>query len=180
MNTKAKTRLNVLRALTKTSIGHTKEDITQVYKQYIRPIFLYAHLSWEPSTANTLMELLQTTQSFALHIATDCTSFSPIYHVHHRTHVLPIRQHMCTPQQNTPITPSTAFDQHRLANRDLRPTPNSCPALPIRTGLPPPTPRQHIPPQSASAYTLHTPKEHLTVPNQICCFGPGFPSLTPH
>ena len=53
INTKAKTRLNVLRALTNTSFGHSKEDITKVYKQYIRPIPSYAHPSWEPSTANS-------------------------------------------------------------------------------------------------------------------------------
>ena len=35
INTKAKTRLNVLRALTNTSYGHSKEHITTVYKQFI-------------------------------------------------------------------------------------------------------------------------------------------------
>ena len=38
INTKAKTRLNVLRALTNTTFGQSKEDITLVYKQYIRSI----------------------------------------------------------------------------------------------------------------------------------------------
>ena len=42
INTKAKTRLNVLRALTNTTFGQSKEDITLVNKQYIRPILTYA------------------------------------------------------------------------------------------------------------------------------------------
>jgi len=53
INSKAKTRLNVLRALTNTSFSHFKEDITQAYKQYIRPILSYAHPAWQPDTADT-------------------------------------------------------------------------------------------------------------------------------
>ena len=34
INTKAKSRLNVLRALTHTRYGHSQEHITQVYKQF--------------------------------------------------------------------------------------------------------------------------------------------------
>ena len=43
INNEAKTRLNVLRALTNTSFGHFKEDITRVYKQCICHILWYAH-----------------------------------------------------------------------------------------------------------------------------------------
>ena len=50
INTEPKTRLNVLRALTNTFFSRSKEDITQVYKQYIRLIHSYAHPSWELST----------------------------------------------------------------------------------------------------------------------------------
>ena len=42
VNSKAKTRLNVLRSLT-TTYGYTQEDINQVYKQFIHLIFTYAH-----------------------------------------------------------------------------------------------------------------------------------------
>ena len=85
--------LNVLRPLTNTSSGHSKEDITQVYKQYIRPILSCAHPSWEPRSANSHIERLQTTQSSTLQVATGCTSYTPIHHLHDETLVLPIRQH---------------------------------------------------------------------------------------
>ena len=72
INTKAKTRLNILRALTNTSFGHSKEDITQIYKQYIRPILSYAHTAWQPDTADTHIEKLHTTHYTALRIAPGC------------------------------------------------------------------------------------------------------------
>ena len=87
--TKAKTRLNILRALTNTSFGHSKEDIAQVYKQFVRPILTYAHPSWQPSTADCHIDRLQVTQNTALRIATGCTSSTPVRHLHHETRVLP-------------------------------------------------------------------------------------------
>ena len=47
INTKSKRGLNVLRALTRTNHGHSKEHITTVYKQFIRPILTYAHTAWQ-------------------------------------------------------------------------------------------------------------------------------------
>ena len=38
INTKAQQRLNVLRTLAYTTYGHSKEDITSLFKQFIRPI----------------------------------------------------------------------------------------------------------------------------------------------
>ena len=61
LNTKAKLRLYFLRALTNSS----REEITQVYKQYIRllpkgssedhstNILTYAHRAWHPDLADT-------------------------------------------------------------------------------------------------------------------------------
>merc|ERR1719259_1400575 len=94
INTKAKTRLNVLRALTNTTFGQSIEDITLVYKQYIRPILTYAHPSWQPDTATTHLNKLQVTQNTALRIATGCTQTTPIPHPHRETQVLPLKQHM--------------------------------------------------------------------------------------
>ena len=89
INTQAKSRLNVLRALTSTCFGHTKEEITQIYKQYIRPILSYAHLSREPNTENTHIYWAQTTQNSALRVATGCTSSTPVHQLYHETRVLP-------------------------------------------------------------------------------------------
>ena len=54
VNAKARTRLSVLRALTTTSYGHSKEDITRVYRQFIRPILTYAHAAWHSDIADSL------------------------------------------------------------------------------------------------------------------------------
>ena len=94
INTKAKTRLNVIRALTHTEYGHSKEDTTTLYKQYIRPILTYAHTAWQPDTANTHLGKLQTTQNTALRLATGCTRTTPIQHIHEESLVLPLISHM--------------------------------------------------------------------------------------
>ena len=59
INTKVKNRLNVLRSLTHTTYGHSKEDITTLYKQYIRPILTYAHTAWQPDTSQTHLSKLE-------------------------------------------------------------------------------------------------------------------------
>ena len=94
INTKAKTRLNVIRALTHTTYGHSKEDITTIYKQYIRPILTYAHTAWQPDTAHTHIHKLQITQNTALRIATGCTQTTPTAHLHEETQVLPLTDHL--------------------------------------------------------------------------------------
>ena len=66
INTKAKTRLNVLRVLTNTYFDHSKEDIARVYKRYIRPLFSYAHPTRQPDTSDTQLQKLQITQNTAL------------------------------------------------------------------------------------------------------------------
>ena len=156
INNKAKTRLNVLRALTNTSFGHSKEDIARVYKQYIRPILSYAHTSWQTDLAATHMNRLQTTQNAALRIATGCTASTPVHHLHHETRVLPIRYHLH--MRGTHIfsaTESPTHPLHRLRSapaRRSRTNPphqtsaayyqrelDSIPPLPINTSL-----RTHI------------------------------------
>ena len=94
VNTRAKTRLNVLRALTHSTYGHSKEDISQIYKQYVRPIITYAHPAWHPDIADTHMRKIQTTENTALRIATGCTSSTPIHHLQHETRIIPLKQHM--------------------------------------------------------------------------------------
>ena len=139
INNKAKTRLNVLRTLTNTSFGHSKEHITTVYKQFIRPILTYAHTAWQPDTADTHIQKLQTTQNTALRIATGCTNTTPIHHLHHETQVLPLKQHM--DMRGTHQYTSTAHPAHPLHH--LRSAPTKTP----RSRPPHKTP--------ASYYTTH-------------------------
>ena len=112
INTKAKSRLNVLRALSHTTYGHSKEDITTTYKQYIRPILTYAHTAWQPDLARVHRTKLQTTQNTALRIATCCTATSPQGHLHDETHVLPLKYHW--DMRGTHIYNSTVDPNHPL------------------------------------------------------------------
>ena len=112
VNAKAKTRLNVLHALTNTTFGHSKEDITQVYKQFIRPILSYAHPAWHPDIADSHIRKLQTTENSAHRIATGCTKTTPIHHLQHETQVLPLNQHLR--MRGTHIYSSTSDLSHPL------------------------------------------------------------------
>lgn len=94
INSKAKRRLNVLRALSNTTFGHSKESITTIYKQFIRPILTYAHPSWNTDIAPTHTNTLQKTQNMALRVATGCTKTTPIDHLHEETLVLPLKHNM--------------------------------------------------------------------------------------
>ena len=61
ISTKAKRRLNVLRALTHTNYGHSKEHIATVLKQFIGPILTYVHTAWQPLLSSTNFNKLQIT-----------------------------------------------------------------------------------------------------------------------
>ena len=94
ITTKAK-QLNILRSLTHTTFGHSKEDITTMYKQYIRQILTYTHTAWQPDTAaKTNINKLQSTQTTAIWIATGCTKSTPLPHLHEETQVIPLTSHM--------------------------------------------------------------------------------------
>ena len=106
INTKAKNRLNVICSFTHTTYGNSNEDITTIYKQYIRPILTYAHTAWQPDDGKTHINKLQTTQNTALPIATVCTKSTPLPHLHEETQVLPLTSHM--DMRGTHIYTSTA------------------------------------------------------------------------
>ena len=46
INVKDKSRLHVMNALSSTSFGHSKESLTALYKQFVRPVLSYASLVW--------------------------------------------------------------------------------------------------------------------------------------
>ena len=169
-NTKAKRRLNVLRALTHTTYGHSKEDITTLYKQFIRPILTYAHTAWSPDTATTHIEKLQKTQNAALRIATGNTTTTPSDHVHEETRVLPLTTHM--DMRGTHFYTSTLDPSHplhymqteRRTPRNIHTTPathykqhyDTLPPTPPNTSL-----RTHI-------HTTHTTRAiHSFRPNSL-------------
>ena len=95
-NTKAETSVNVLQALTNTILSQSNQDITLVYKQYIRPLLTYGHPAWQRDTKATHIQKLQIILIRALRIATGWTQTSHIPHLHRETSVLSSKQHMLT------------------------------------------------------------------------------------
>ena len=112
VNTKAKTRLNVLRAVTHTTYGSSTKDTTTLYKQFIRPVLTYAHTAWHPDTKKTHIDKLQITQNTALRIATGCTNTTPIQHLQDETKVLPLMTNM--DMRGTQQYTSTSSPTHPL------------------------------------------------------------------
>ena len=94
INAKAKSRLNVMKALSSTAFGHSKESLTALYKQFVRPVLSYGSTAWAPDLAPSHMEVLQRTQNAALRIATGCVRSTPIAHLHDETRVLRIKDHL--------------------------------------------------------------------------------------
>ena len=166
VNTRAKTRLNVLRALTHSTYGYSREDISQIYKQYVRPIITYAHPAWHPDIADTHMRKIQTTENTALRIATGCTSSTPIHHLQHETRIIPLKQHMrMTGTQVFSSTQNPAHPLHHLrqppARQPRRNPPHTTPAKYYTSSL------QSIPPPTGNTSwrtQIHTTftQQHLT------------------
>ena len=48
VNAKGRSRLNVIRAMSSTTFGHSKEQQTALYKQFVRQVLEYASPSWTP------------------------------------------------------------------------------------------------------------------------------------
>ena len=69
INARAKSRLNVKKALSATSFGHSKESLT-AFKQFVRPVLTYASSVWQPDLVQSHMQVLQRTQNSALRIGT--------------------------------------------------------------------------------------------------------------
>ena len=72
VSVRARSRLGVMRAVTGTTFGNSKESVTALYKQYARLVMEYACPVWTPGLAPTHHNTLQKTQNAALRIATGC------------------------------------------------------------------------------------------------------------
>ena len=58
INAKVKSRLNVMKVLAATSFGHSKESLTALYKQFVRPVLTYASLVWQPYINSSITLIL--------------------------------------------------------------------------------------------------------------------------
>ena len=90
---KAKTRVNILKALAGSTWGQDKETLLLTYKATCRSALEYACPVWSPCISSTSWDRLQTVQNHALRVATGCLNKSDIDHLHEETKVLPVRDH---------------------------------------------------------------------------------------
>ena len=88
---KARSRLNIMRALAGSSWGQQKETLVLTYKCLIKSLYLYAAPIWFPNAANSAIDKLQVVQNAALRISCGATKMSSIDHLHQETQVLPVR-----------------------------------------------------------------------------------------
>ena len=92
--TKAKGRVNIMKALSGTSWGQSKETLLITFQAIVRPVLEYAAPVWAPTIVDTNINRLQTVENSALRIAAGCHLMSPIEHLHSESMILPIRRHI--------------------------------------------------------------------------------------
>ena len=92
--TKARKTINILKVLTSTKWCKHKETKLATYKAITRPVLDYASTIWSPNASETNIDKLQIVQNTALRIATGCTHDTNTQHLHDKTNVLPIHQHL--------------------------------------------------------------------------------------
>ena len=112
INARAKSGLNVMNALSATSFVHSKESLTALFKQFVRPVLSYASSVWQPDLAQSHMQELQRTQNSALRIATGCTRSTPTAYLHAETKVLPLKDYL--ELRGTQIFSAAAAPEHPL------------------------------------------------------------------
>ena len=91
--TKAKKKLNVLKALAGTDWGQDKQTLVNTYKSIIRPVLEYGSPIWSPIISDSNWGKLQRVQNSALKICTGSYHGAGYQHVHRETKVLPLREH---------------------------------------------------------------------------------------
>lgn len=96
LNTKTKTGLNHPRAISNTTFGQSKENISLVFKRFFRPILTHTNSAWPPDAADSHLQKLYKLSR------TSYLKLQPIAHKHYpsltctktKIVVLPLMQHM--------------------------------------------------------------------------------------
>ena len=90
---KAKTKLNIIKALAGTSWGQDQETMVLTYKSVCRSVLEYASPVWSPHISPSNTAKLQSIQNHALRAATGCHRMASVDHIHQETKVLPVKEH---------------------------------------------------------------------------------------
>jgi len=102
---------------------------------------MYAVLIWFPNASPSLVQKLQTIQNSALRIATGCVEMASIDHLHNKTEILPIQDHLARALQ--PTNPSHSAITSPSGSKDMKQTLQSrflhCVALHLSSSILPPT-----------------------------------------
>ena len=115
---RSRKRLNVLKALSGTNWGQSKETLLITYKATVRPLLDYAAPVWGPTTSTTNINNLQRFQNAALRTTTGCVLMSSQEHLHQETEILEVRRHtrlLCVQQQLSRYLP--AHPGHHIITR---------------------------------------------------------------
>ena len=75
---KARKRLHILKALSGTDWGHSKETMLATFKALIRPLFTYAAPIWYPNSSPTSISKLQRIQNAAIRVIIGCHRLTAI------------------------------------------------------------------------------------------------------
>ena len=97
---RARSCLDILKALAGVSWGQSKEVLLLTYQMLIKPILSYAVPVWFPNAPTTAVSTLQSIQNSALRIATGSLKMASTDHLHQEASVLPVRAHLsmlCSP-----------------------------------------------------------------------------------
>ena len=91
--TKARGKVNILKALAGSAWGQDKETLILTYKSICRSTLEYGVPIWGPLISQTNWQKLQTVQNQALRTATGCLAMASHTHLHRECKVLPLKEH---------------------------------------------------------------------------------------
>ena len=87
---RARSRLNIMRALAGVSWGQSRETLLTTYKALIKPLLTYAAPVWFPNASRSSIQPLQSIQNAALRIASGAVLMTSQDHLHGEARLLPV------------------------------------------------------------------------------------------
>ena len=90
LTTRARSRLNILRALAGVSWGQSRETLLTTFKALIKPLITYGASVWYPNTSPSTIQPLQAVQNATLCISSGAVLMTSEDHLHSETEVLPV------------------------------------------------------------------------------------------